>query len=114
MFYTPEEFLIEAARMGISKKVWCLPRGFKIDETVVYLAHIEACLKEDKETDEWEHTPGVFTCFTPSSVDLVIDDPENIPEKAIKLATKLGDYARIVKVEPIIEPTSLVEDEPSV
>ena len=36
--------------------------------------------------------------FKPHGIDLVIKDENDVPEKATKLAEKIGDGARIVKV----------------
>jgi len=98
-FYpTPESFLTEARRMGISRKLSALPKGFKLGETVVYLAHRECTFYDAHGVRETQ--PGIFSIFQPAGVDLVIDDPDQVPERALKLAEQVGDGARIVKVIP--------------
>lgn len=91
----PEDFLREAARMGISRKLPAIPKGFKLGETVVFLAHRYAV---DPAPGETERRPGIFSIFRPAGVDLVIDDETSVPERATKLATEIGTGARIVKV----------------
>jgi hypothetical protein len=98
-FYkTPADFTTEARRMGVSRKLSALPRGFKLGETWVYLAHREALGLPDSE----QRIAGIFSAFKPTGVDLVIEiDPSaacNVPERAEKLAEEIGDGARIVKV----------------
>ena len=76
--------------MGVSKKIKCIPRHFELGKTWVFLAHNKAL----------EDTPGIFYAFRPIRVDLVINDPQNIPDKAKKIVDKLGDKkARLVVVE---------------
>ena len=95
-FYdTPSEFMREAARMGVSRKVSAVPKDFKIGETWVYLAHRFAV----QDLDNGKMTPGVFTIFKPTGIDLVIEDEHDVPERATKLAEQIGEGARIVRVE---------------
>ncbi len=42
---------------------------------------------------------GVFMSFCPRQVDIVIDNPNDIPERAVSLKEKLGDRARIIVVK---------------
>ena len=39
----PQDFLDEAHRMGISKRIPFIPKGLELGKTVVYLAHPQAC-----------------------------------------------------------------------
>jgi len=95
-YYTPESFMNEADEMGISKKIRSIPRGFEIGKHWIYLAHKHAIPQEAHQDSPT--FPGVFTVFKPTHVDLVIEDENSIPEKAVRLAEKLGDKAKIVKV----------------
>lgn len=96
-FYTPAEFIREARRVGISKKTASIPRSFEFGKDIIYLAHIKAVVDYDDEDNPF--SPGIFMSFKPEWVDIVIDDPDNIPTKAIMLKEKFGDRARLVKVE---------------
>ena len=83
--------------MGVSRKVGALPRGFELGTTVVYLAHrfaVPAPMPGE------EATPGVFSAFRPTGVDLVIEAGEAVPERAVRLAEQIGEGARIVQVIP--------------
>jgi hypothetical protein len=94
-FYrSAEEFLREAAQLGVSRKVSALPREFVLGETWVYLAHRTAVWDPGAK----EGRPGIFSAFRPTRVDLVIEDEGAIPDRALALQKKLGDGARLVKV----------------
>lgn len=99
-FYTPESFSREALVMGISKRMSTMPEGFEFGTHFIYLAHIKAWEVEREMDGETitDHVPGVFYIFRPTHIELVIDDPNNIPEKAKKLKDQLGEQATIVKV----------------
>lgn len=91
----PREFLREAARMGISRKLSAMPRGFKLGETAVYLAHRHAIWHEDTQT----YSAGVFAVWRPQGIDIVIDpDATEAPDRAKRLAEAIGEGARIVQV----------------
>jgi hypothetical protein len=107
-FYpTPADYLAEARKMGLSRKIKAVPKGFKLGETVVYLAHRFAALKEkldehgnsvlDKHGEPLLNgVPGVFATFRPTGIDLVVADADKVPEKAEKLAEQYG--ARVIQV----------------
>jgi len=96
--YTTQTFLEESRNHGVSKRLAAVPRGLVFGETVVYLVHIKAC---GTIFDAEGMKPGIFAVFKPTHIDLVIDDPGNIPDRAKNIAEKLGDRARLVKVNPI-------------
>lgn len=100
-FYkTGRQFLAEAAQMGISRKLAALPNDFVVGKTVVYLAHRKVYVRRNEMgAQEWGQ--GIFTAFVPTRVDIVIDDPDNVPVRAVELAKRLGEYGRLVKVIPI-------------
>lgn len=112
---TPRDFLREAQRMGISRKVQALPKGFELDKTWVYLAHRKAIttyedVQKDDNTIECNvpvFKPAVFAVFKPTGVDLVVHDKDAVPERAKKLAEQVGEGARIIQVVPASEQTSL-------
>lgn len=88
-FYpTVEEFKREASVMGISRRISAIPRGFKVGETWVLLAHRKAIPKEvdipaeeggvlpgiQLTRTEWE--PGIFFVFKPTAVEYVVKGDE--------------------------------------
>lgn len=95
----PIDFTEEAHRMGISRKIPSVPHGFEIGEHVIYLAHQRA-VRHIEFGQEEIYKSGIFMVFKPQRIDLVIDDPNDIPERAINIAERLGDRCRIVKVVP--------------
>jgi hypothetical protein len=108
---SPAHFMSEARRMGISRKIGALPRGFVAGETVIYLAHRK--VKVRFEDGKPVGVPGVFYAFRPIRVDLVIDDdPDDLPDRALNLYEQVGaDHARIVKVIPTGPVTENMFDE---
>ena len=104
-YYTPGSFLQEAVTRGISKRIASIPKGFKIGETVVYLAHKKAI------PTEGESLAAIFTAYCPSRLDIVVDtiNPDELPSRAVSIAKKLGDKARIVKIEPTAVQQNLLE-----
>jgi len=105
-YKTPALFLAEAREMGISRRLPAIPNKFEFGEHYVYLAHKAAVIPflgdfEIGKDEPPKLTPGVFSVFKPTHVDLVIDDEDNIPEKAVRLMEKHGENARLVKVERV-------------
>lgn len=99
-YKTPREFIREAASMGISRKIAAIPNGFEVGEHAIFLAHRKAVqVRNDKGELIWK--PSVFMAFKPHLVELIIDDPDDVPDKAIEIAKRLGeDKVRILKVIP--------------
>lgn len=110
-FYsTPDLFSQEADRLGISKKIAHVPHGFKVGETYIYLAHrkavnpnVKEIAAQDRGRDEdlfRDLGAGVFMAFRPTHIDLVIKNPEKVPDAAKRLIDRLGDKGRLVLIEP--------------
>lgn len=95
-----DDFMHEAMRMGISRKIPALPQGFEVGKHYVYLAHRKTVLRR-VENEEPQWVQGIFTAFRPARLDIVIDDPDDVPQEAIDLAKRVGDCARLVKVIPV-------------
>jgi hypothetical protein len=96
-FYkTPVEFAKESARMGISRRITMVPRGFTLRETWVALAHRKAIpvwIEPDKK--ELDYKPGIFHIFKPSRIEYVVKD--NDPEEKLEKLEKRG--FTLIKVE---------------
>ena len=105
-FYTPESFLQESKRLGISKAVATIPKDLIVGETVVYLAHRKAVkgMVADSTTltgyKEVEF-PGVFATFVPTHFERLVkrSDFERNKEKykeemkrGIKIIVVPDDY----------------------
>jgi len=96
-YKTPQDFLNEAERMGISKRIPFIPKDLEFGKTVIYLAHPKACevkvvaavqqamsilegeeTQQPKlvETDRVEKKPGIFCAFVPQRVEKLVWESE--------------------------------------
>lgn len=64
-YYSPESFIAEAERYGVSKKIYHIPVDLRIGD-IVYLAHKNGCGDE----------PGIIYAFSISEVQKIIDENE--------------------------------------
>lgn len=101
-YKTPNDFMEEAHRLGISKRIPFIPKGLELGTTIVYLVHPKAiAVKEavvvqqamailDKaetqqpkllETEKVEQHLGIFTAFIPQRIEMLIKESEATPEK---------------------------------
>jgi hypothetical protein len=117
-FYkTPEDFMEEARRLGVSKRIPFVPKDLELGKTVLYLAHNKAvevrepvavqqatAVLENTQTShprllEVEKRPGkslgIFTAFIPQRVEKLIWESEATPEELERL-TKRGITAVVV------------------
>jgi hypothetical protein len=109
-FYSPTSFHREAMRLGVSKRISALPRGFTPGESVVYLAHLDAVPPWHRAHPDFDRmtgrapeakpAAGVIMVFRPA-LDIVVDttDTDQLPPYARELAERFPDTARLVKVE---------------
>jgi hypothetical protein len=73
VFYDkPEAFMREAARMGISRRISQIPKGFEVGKTWVLLAHRKP-------------EPHAFTLFCPERIEYVVR-PEDSEDRLAALA----------------------------
>jgi hypothetical protein len=94
-FYArPIDFLEEAQRLGISRKLKFVPRGFKLGETRVCFAHPKATLKTNAE-GKIEFVAGIIAIVTPDRWETIITETQ----------AKYGSYKhQRDDVNPIIVP----------
>lgn len=69
-YKTTFDFDKEASLRGISRRIAAVPRGFKVGETWIALAHIKAI----------DGKPGIFSFFKPSRIEYVITGKETDDE----------------------------------
>jgi len=69
-FYTPESFVAEAHKMGISKRIGAVPRDFQLGKTWVFLAHPAAGFKDNHSV------PAVFYAFKPDRIEKIVSETE--------------------------------------
>lgn len=102
---SPDAFMRESMSLGISRKIAAIPRDFVLGETVIYLAHRSAIFTPPDPSigRDMSFGPGLFSAFIPERVDLVVQDAEHVPERALKLASTIAEQhgeaaVRIVQV----------------
>lgn len=120
-FYpTPQAFMEEARRMGVSRRISQVPRDLKIGETWIALAHPKAVPGECehgapaghpcancphyKSAGEWR--AGVVTFFCPQALEYVVKGDETDEE----LAALEGRGFRLVRVIKAGDPSTLDDE----
>lgn len=76
-FYkTPEAFIAEGVQMGFSKRIKAVPRGFKVGETYVLLAHPKAVYtaSDDVLTSGEKFKPGIFYIWLPQRIEKILPE----------------------------------------
>lgn len=76
-FYSPEEFDLEALKMGISRRISSVPNDFVLGEHYIALAHKKAIKVPLALGDEPEYRPGVFKIFKPTAIEIIVDGSES-------------------------------------
>jgi len=105
-YKSTRDFMDEAHRMGISKRIPFIPREFELGSTVVYLAHPNACeVKEPValqqalaivegsetnqprllETEKITKGLGIFTAFIPQRIEKLVWESELTDDKREEL-----------------------------
>lgn len=90
-FYpTPEAFMAEADRLGLSRRITAVPRGFKLGETWVFLAH-------PKTMPTVPPTPGIFRIFLPTAIEKIVTQSQSEDEAAMTELRERG-------ITPVVVP----------
>ncbi len=100
-FYTPGEFVAEAARLGISRRIKCVPKGFELDKTLVLLASrmvMRNGLYSRGETELVVRRPAIFAAFIPRALEYVVRGDE-APEELERLVNQGFTLVRIERVQ---------------
>jgi hypothetical protein len=97
-FYkTPAEFERESTALGVSRRISTLPRGFKIGETWVLLAHPRAIktpiagdavvesVAELVASMEQKYTPGIFQVWKPQRLEKILPESARGSEEVAEL-----------------------------
>lgn len=107
-FYpTPHDFLEEARRMGISRRIPgnnAVPKGFIVGQTWILLAHRKAITKVEFGQKP-EFFPGIFSIFRPRRIEIVLRGDES--DEEIDGYVKRGLTPVIVKRASEEQPTLL-------
>jgi hypothetical protein len=101
-FYpTAETFALESDRLGISRRITAVPRGFKAGETYVFLAHPRLIQETDDATGESTWVGGVFRIFRPDGVEKIVTETQARDADAMAKLRKAG-----------ITPVAVPDDDP--
>lgn len=111
-YYTPDSFIEEGVKMGISKRIASLAREFKLGATWVYLAHKKAIpvqkrlLPGENGTAEKgeKATSAIFYAFRPTRIEKILTESQATDEEKEKLA-KRG-------ITPVIVPDDDLDHNP--
>lgn len=124
-FYeTPAEFMTEARKMGVSRRITQVPRGFKVGTTWVFLGHrkgapagyvdradeagteyatlneiVEAGVPSERIVEHWR--PGVITVFRPTAIEYVVRPEDESDDEFLASLEKRGISP--VKVIPVAD-----------
>lgn len=136
-YETPAEWMEEASKMGVSRRIPAIPRGFKLRETRVFVAHIEATWKscpdctvevdgiaESKSafTDGNAHkcktckgkrvvgAAAIFNSFVPTRIDYIVSGEETEEELDV-LEEKGFTLIKVVEVPDGSEAPALFTGE---
>lgn len=103
---TPDDFVAEAGRLGVSKRIASIPKGLELGKTVVYLAHRKACVARESaiiqramalvtgsedpqprliEAQKVEPRPGIFSAFIPQRIEKLIWERDATPDQVAEL-----------------------------
>ena len=110
-YYSPESFMEEAGKMGVSKKIPFIPKKLKLGETIVYLAHPKACVVKEVlvlqhamamaggdrdngqprllEAEKEDGALGIFCAFIPQRIEKLVWGSELEGEQGEKLKESL-------------------------
>ncbi len=85
-YYTPEEFISESDKMGVSKAINKIPKDLILGKTWVVLAHRKVpMIREDFMSGEPDYIPAIFYAFIPKAYEMLIWEKDATPERIAEL-----------------------------
>lgn len=95
-FYpTPDDFMNEGIRQGVSKRIPFIPKKLQIGKTILYLAHNKACVVREPvavqqamaileqtaqptliDAEKQKHALGIFCAFIPQRIEKLVWESE--------------------------------------
>lgn len=99
--YSPENFIQEANKMGVCKRIPYIPKGMEMGKSVVYLIHskaIDTSEKDDKGKSTYK--PGIFCAFIPKGVEKLVWQSELKGKKGETLKRELKKRG----ITPVVIP----------
>jgi hypothetical protein len=98
----PHDFLEEAGRLGISRRISHLPKGLEIGKTWVLLAHRNALGPPEPQGED---RPGVFSAFRPTRIEYVVRGDES-EEQLEALVARGIQPVRVERADETLDPPS--------
>lgn len=99
-FYpTPADWMKEADKLGVSRRISMVPKGFNVGETWVFAAHRKAIREEGADGEE-KFVPAIFHVFRPNRIEYVTKGDES--QEELEALAKRGITP--VKVKRAEEP----------
>lgn len=92
-YKTPADWLEEAYRLGVSRRISAVPRNFKLGEDWVMMAHREAIAPKLKGEPK---RPGIFHVFRPTAIEYVVKGDE-APAELERMVERGITPVRVVK-----------------
>lgn len=109
----PKDFLDEGIAQGFSKRIAQIPREFEVGKTIIYLAHINACVVREPvavqqamtilenrnpeqprlvEAEQEKRVMGIFTAFIPQRIEKLYwqSELDNMSDKERESLAKRG------------------------
>lgn len=68
----PEDWINEAALQGVSRRISRVPKGFKVGETLVLMAH-----RKHHKMNDGMWMPAIFHAFIPTALEYVVKGSES-------------------------------------
>jgi hypothetical protein len=98
----PEDWIAEAAKQGVSRRITAVPKGFKAGETLVLAAH-----RKHHQAADGTWVPAVFHAFTPTALEYVVkgDETDEKLEALVKRGVtpvkvvRDGEFPELAKAE---------------
>jgi hypothetical protein len=94
-FYSPSEFIKEAEKMGISKRIPQLPRWITLGETWILLAHQKVRegisleqIKSNGLIKDTKESPAIFYAFKPQRIEMPVWKDDISDEEILFLEKK--------------------------
>lgn len=91
---TADIFMEEAHRLGVSKRIAMIPRGFELGKSWVFLAHPKVI-----QSDDGSWSPGVFQIFQPDAIEKIVTQSQTFD-------AELMDSIRRRNMTPVVVPDS--------
>lgn len=102
-FYpTAKDFIDEANRLGVSKRVSAIPKGLEVGKSWIFLAHPKVI-----RTDEGKWLPGIFRIFQPDAIEQIITQSQ-------AKDSKLMAHLHKSHIRPVIVPDDDPDHQPNV